>query len=127
MRTVRIGLLGLGVVGSAVARAILAGEDMAGRSGVKLEVRRVAVRDLSRKRSVELPAGTITVDPFEVVNDPEIDIVVEVMGGENPAFDLISSGAVNCMRWRLRPGRSWRMKPVLAAEFRFSTRFPMIY
>lgn len=91
MRTVRIGLLGLGVVGSAVARAILAGEDMAGRSGVKLEVRRVAVRDLSRKRSVELPAGTITVDPFEVVNDPEIDIVVEVMGGENPAFDLISA------------------------------------
>jgi homoserine dehydrogenase len=91
MRKVRVGLLGLGVVGSAVARAILDGDDMADRSGVKLEIRRVAVRSVTRARSVELPAGIMTGDPFEVVNDPDIDIVIEVMGGENPAFDLITA------------------------------------
>jgi homoserine dehydrogenase len=91
MRTVRVGLLGLGVVGSAVARAILEDHGMAERSGVRLELAKAAVRDLSKKRAVNLPAGLLTADPAEVVNDPQISIVVELMGGENPAFDLISS------------------------------------
>lgn len=91
MRTVRVGLLGLGVVGSAVARAILDDRGMADRSGLRLELAKVAVRDLSKKRAVELPAGLITTDPAEVVTDPQISIVVELMGGETPAFELISS------------------------------------
>lgn len=91
MRTVRIGLLGLGTVGSAVAKAILDDRGMADRSGVQLELAKVAVRDLAKKRTVDLPAGLLTTDPAEVVNDPQISIVVELMGGENPAFDLISS------------------------------------
>ena len=91
MRTVKIGLLGLGVVGSAVAKAIGDDRGMADRSGVKLELARVAVRDLSKKRSVDMPPGMLTADPTEVVNDPDVEIVVELMGGENPAFDLIST------------------------------------
>lgn len=91
MRTVRIGLLGLGVVGSAVAKAILDDRGMADRSGVRLELAKVAVRDLSKRRAVNLPAGLLTTDPAEVVNDPNIEVVVELMGGEHPAFDLISS------------------------------------
>ncbi len=90
MRTVKIGLLGLGVVGSAVAKAIVEDRGMADRSGVKLEVGKAAVRDLSKKRSVELSSDLLTTDSSEVVNHPDIEIVVELMGGENPAFELIS-------------------------------------
>lgn len=91
MRTVKIGLLGLGVVGSAVAKAIIDGRGMAERSGVKLELSRVAVRDLSKQRAVDLPASMLTTDPSEVVGDPEIEIVIELIGGENPAFELITA------------------------------------
>ncbi len=90
MRTVRIGLLGLGVVGSAVAKAILDERGMSQRSGVRLELVKAAVRDLSKQRSVDLPDGILTTNPADVVGNPDIDIVVELMGGENPAFDLIS-------------------------------------
>ncbi len=91
MRTVRIGLLGVGVVGSAVAQAILEDDGISFRNGVKLELVRAAVRDTSRQRAVEMPAGILTDDPSQVVDAPDIDVVVELMGGENPAFDLISS------------------------------------
>ncbi len=90
MRTVKLGLLGVGVVGSAVAKAIEEGDGLTGRSGVRLELVKAAVRDLSKPRSVELGPDLVTTDPNEVVSLPEIDIVVEVMGGEDPAFDLIS-------------------------------------
>lgn len=91
MRTVRVGLLGLGVVGSAVAKSILDDREMAERSGNHLELAMVAVRDLSKKRAVDVPSDLLTTDPTEVVNDPQIDVVVELMGGENPAFELIST------------------------------------
>ncbi len=90
MRTVRIGLLGLGVVGSAVAKAIVEDRGMAERSDVKLELGKIAVRDLSKKRAVALPPELLTTDTSQVISDPSIDIVIELMGGENPAFDLIN-------------------------------------
>ena len=89
MSTVKIGLLGVGVVGSAVADAILNGDGISERSGIKLELARAAVRDVSKQRSVNISPDILTADPSEVINDPDIDIVVELMGGENPAFDLI--------------------------------------
>lgn len=95
MRTVKIGLLGLGVVGSAVAKAIVEDRGIAERSGVKLQLSKVAVRDLSKKRAVELPANMLTNDPSEVVSDPDIDIVIELMGGENPAFELITTALLS--------------------------------
>lgn len=91
MRTVRIGLLGLGNVGSAVAKSVLEDEGISLRSGVKLELVKVAVRDVSRQRAVDLPAEMLTTDTAAIVQDPDIDIVVELMGGENPAFELIST------------------------------------
>jgi homoserine dehydrogenase len=86
--TIGIGLLGLGTVGAGVA-AILA--TPAGRHPLvgKLELRRVAVRDLNRPRTVELPAELLSTDPEAVVDDPAVDIVVEVMGGLEPARSLI--------------------------------------
>jgi len=86
--TIGIGLLGLGTVGAGVA-AILA--TPAGRHPLvgELELRRVAVRDLNRPRTVELAAELLCTDPEAVVDDPAVDIVVEVMGGLEPARSLI--------------------------------------
>src|SRR5215475_14342270 len=80
--TVRVGLLGCGHVGSALVRLIDENADVIeSRAGVRIEVARVAVRNLARERDVALPAGRFTRDAEEIVADPEIDVVVEVVGG----------------------------------------------
>ena len=86
--TIGIGLLGLGTVGAGVA-GILASPS--GRHPLvgELELRRVAVRDLNRPRALELPAELLCTDANAVVDDPAVDIVVEVMGGLEPARSLI--------------------------------------
>ena len=86
--TIGIGLLGLGTVGAGVA-GILA--TPVGRHPLvgELELRRVAVRDLNRPRPVPLAAELLSTDPQAVVDDPAVDIVVEVMGGLEPARSLI--------------------------------------
>ncbi len=86
--TIGIGLLGLGTVGAGVA-AILA--TPAGRHPLvdELALRRVAVRDLNRVRPIELASNLLSTDPKAVVDDPSVDIVVEVMGGLEPARSLI--------------------------------------
>jgi homoserine dehydrogenase len=89
-KPVRIGLLGCGIVGSAFARLVGEQADaIAARTGVTLEVRRVAVRSTSRPRDVELPPGVLTHDAAAVVADPEVDLVVELIGGIEPARHLI--------------------------------------
>src|SRR5215510_8845452 len=89
--TVRVGLLGCGHVGSALVRLIDEHADVIeGRAGVRIEVSRVAVRNLARERDVPLPASRFTRDAEEVVADPEIDVVVEVIGGIKPARTLIN-------------------------------------
>jgi homoserine dehydrogenase len=90
-RTVRVGLLGSGNVGAAVLRLLHEhGDDVARRAGVALEVARVAVRDLGRDRDVPLAADRFTDDPGAVVDDPSIDIVCELMGGVDPARELLT-------------------------------------
>ena len=86
--TIGIGLLGLGTVGAGVA-AILASPT--GRHPLvgELALKRVAVRDLNRPRPIELSGELLTTDPEAVVDDPSVDIVVEVMGGLEPARSLI--------------------------------------
>ncbi|MBM5813618.1 MAG: homoserine dehydrogenase [Cyanobacteria bacterium M_DeepCast_100m_m1_067] len=86
--TIGIGLLGLGTVGAGVA-GILATPSGRHPLVAELELRRVAVRDLARPRPVELAAALLTTDPETVVDDPAVDIVVEVMGGLEPARSLI--------------------------------------
>ena len=83
-----IGLLGLGTVGAGVAQ-ILQTPD--GRHPLvrELELRQVAVRSLDRPRPVELAPEVLTTDPAAVVNNPAVDLVVEVMGGIEPARSLI--------------------------------------
>ena len=87
---VRVGILGCGNVGSALVRLIHDHADVIeARSGVPLEVARVAVRDLTKDRGLPLPANCFTDDAESVVGDPDVDIVVEVIGGIEPARSLI--------------------------------------
>ena len=83
---INVGLLGLGVVGSGVAAA-LTGLPAADAQSLPrpLRLKRALVRDAARPREVSLPAGTLTTNAADILDDPEIDIVVEVMGGDDPA------------------------------------------
>ena len=88
--SIGIGLLGLGVVGSGVARILHEKADVyAKRIGVPLEIRRILVRDLQKKRDFSPEPALLTTDPDAVFGDPSIDVIVEVMGGEDPAYSYI--------------------------------------
>jgi homoserine dehydrogenase len=87
---VRVGILGCGNVGAALVRLLDANADLIrGRSGVRVEVARVAVHNLAKERNVELAPGILTNDAEAVVTDPSVDVVVEVIGGVEPARSLI--------------------------------------
>ncbi len=87
-RPLRIGLLGLGTVGTAVAHALLDKDDvLARRVGAPLELRRILVSDPLKERSVD--RSLLCFDADEILRDPEIDLVVEVWGGEHPAHEWI--------------------------------------
>jgi homoserine dehydrogenase len=89
-RMLRVGLLGCGTVGTAVTRLLHDHrEDIARRAGCRLEVSKIAVRDPSKRREVPVHPSVFTADPMEVVDDPDIDIVCELMGGSEPAGSLI--------------------------------------
>lgn len=79
-----VGVLGCGVVGSAVVR------QLAEHGGPPSRVRAVAVRDMRKQRECPLPPGVLTDDAVAVVEDPRVDVVVEAIGGPTPARDLIS-------------------------------------
>ena len=94
---INVGLMGLGVVGGGVASALLLEPSaVAARVGCPVVLRKALVRDVSRPRDVDLPSGILTANAEDVLDDPEIDILVEVMGGSDPAADYfrraLSSG-----------------------------------
>jgi homoserine dehydrogenase len=92
LSVVRIGLLGCGNVGAALVQLVERQADVIeARTGVRLQISRVAVRNVSRDREVQLPEGVLTRDAHAVVNDPTVDIIVEVMGGIEPARELIAT------------------------------------
>jgi homoserine dehydrogenase len=88
---IRVGLLGCGNVGSALVRLIDENADLIeARAGVGISVTRVAVRDPGRTRAVDLDPDVFTDDPRAVVASDTVDVVVEVMGGIDPARALIT-------------------------------------
>jgi homoserine dehydrogenase len=87
---VQIGFLGCGVVGSAVLRLLEEHrDDVERRSGCRFDVTRVLVRDPHRLRDVPLPDDRLTTEPGEVVADPRAAVIVELMGGIEPARSLV--------------------------------------
>jgi homoserine dehydrogenase len=91
---VKLGILGLGTVGTGTVQLL---QDVAGRHPLlqEIEIYRVGVRSLGKPRGVELPVGVVTTDLEAIVNDPAVDIVVEVMGGLEPARSLILQALKN--------------------------------
>jgi len=88
--SIGIGLLGAGTVGGALVRRLVGESDaIALKTGLTFDVRRIGVSRLNAERDFAVTEGLLTDDPFEVVNDPTVDLVVEVMGGKDPAGDLI--------------------------------------
>jgi homoserine dehydrogenase len=87
---VRVGMLGCGVVGTGVARLLTGhAEPISDRAGVPIQLQRIAVRNLSKKRDPAVDPTMLVASAREVVADPRVDVVVEVMGGIEPARTLI--------------------------------------
>lgn len=85
---IKIGLIGLGTVGSGVFKTL--------KNFDNVEVTKIAVRNKNKKRNIEgLDENIITDNAYDVVNDPEIQIVAELVGGVKPAFDLIKTAIKN--------------------------------
>jgi homoserine dehydrogenase len=80
-----VGLIGLGTVGAQVAERMLTWRtQLARRAGVDLCLRRVLVRDLNKRRSIEIEPELLTADPADLLDDPAIHVLVEVAGGDEP-------------------------------------------
>jgi homoserine dehydrogenase len=95
MKPIKVGLLGLGTVGGGTLTVLRRNAtEISRRAGREIVVVKAAVRDLEKARALAngLP---LTLDPFEVVNDPEIDIVVELIGGLSPAKELVMQAIAN--------------------------------
>ena len=87
---VRVGVLGCGNVGGPLVELIASqGDDIASRTGLRLEVTRIAVQDLAKPRGDAIDPALLTTDARSIVDDPDIDVVVEVIGGIEPARELI--------------------------------------
>jgi homoserine dehydrogenase len=84
-RPLNVGLIGLGTVGSQVADRLLSwGPQLSRRAGVELCLAKVLVRDVQKQRSIEIAADLLTADAAEVIDDPSIEVVIEVAGGDEP-------------------------------------------
>ncbi len=96
MKTISVGLIGFGTVGTGVAKIL---EKNAGllyqRTGAHIELKKIADLDIKRSRGVRLKKGVLTTSADEIVNNPEIDIVVELIGGIEPARRLILKALEN--------------------------------
>ena len=85
-----IGFLGMGNVGERVVATLLErAEPFREQTGASLTLRRVAVKDPTRSRGIDLPAGVLTGDANDVLDDPSVDVVVEVIGGDGAAGDYV--------------------------------------
>ena len=90
MEPVNIGVVGLGTVGGGTVDVLHRNSaEISRRAGREIRVSRAAVRDLDRSRSCDTSGITLTNDPFEVANDPGVRVVVELIGGETTAFEIV--------------------------------------
>jgi homoserine dehydrogenase len=95
MKTLKVGMLGCGVVGSQIARLLVENKsDLTSRAGANLELVKVAVKNINTKRE-GISSSLLTDDAKSIVNDPEIDLIIEVIGGISPAKELILAAIKN--------------------------------
>ncbi|CAM4364327.1 homoserine dehydrogenase [Paenibacillus tarimensis] len=90
MKPVKVGLLGLGTVGTGVVRIVERHqEDLLGQAGSPIIIEQIAVKNTNKLRSVPIDADKLTDDPWDVIRNPEIDVIIEVMGGINQTKEYI--------------------------------------
>lgn len=87
MSKLKLGLIGLGTVGCGVYKTV---EELD-----NVEIIKVAVKNINKQRPVDVPTDMLTDNPYDVVNNPDVDVVVELIGGVTPAFDYISKAIEN--------------------------------
>ncbi len=87
---INVGVIGFGTVGSGTVRILLQNKDIIHKkTGVEIVLKRIADLDIETDRGIKIPEGVLTTDAMQIINDPEIDVVVELIGGINPAKDFI--------------------------------------
>jgi len=90
MKKINVGLLGCGTVGKGVAKILIENKDLiSSRVGAILNLKSVADIDITSDRGLQFDKGVMTTDAYKVVTDPDIDIILEMIGGETIAKDLI--------------------------------------
>ena len=88
MKALKVGIIGFGTVGTGVYNVL--------QSFKKIEIKKIAVKNINKKRNIEnFDETLLTNDPYEIVNNPEIDVVIEVAGGVNPTFDILKTAIKN--------------------------------
>ncbi len=93
---IRVGLIGFGTVGTGVVRILSKEKDLITRRlGVPLTIAQIADRDITRKRDIAVPPDILTTDPQRLIQNPDIDIILELMGGIEPARDFILNAIYN--------------------------------
>lgn len=96
MNPVKVGLLGLGTVGGGTVNVLRRNaEEIARRAGRGIQITHASARDLKKKRICNTEGITLTSEPLDVVNDPEVEIVVELIGGTELARDLVNRAIAN--------------------------------
>ena len=95
-KDIGVGLLGLGTVGGGVAEVLVTRSDsLAEHAGLPLILKKVLERDENKRRSAKFDPNMLTSNPEEVLSHPEVDIVIELVGGEHPAKEFIERAIVN--------------------------------
>ncbi len=91
-KTIGVGLAGFGTVGAGVAKLLETNASLiAGRTShqFSLEIRKVVVRDVTKPRGFDIPSDLLTTEWLEMVEDPSVDVVIELIGGTDKAFDIV--------------------------------------
>ncbi len=96
MEIIKLGILGMGTVASGLIDIIeFNNTKIVGTLNKQLSISKVLVKDVSKKRNVSLPLDTYTTDAYEIINNSDIQVVVELIGGINPAYDYIKAALNN--------------------------------
>lgn len=96
MKPVKVGVLGLGTVGGGTVNVLKRNaQEISRRTGREIIITRASARDLTRKRLCDTQDITLSTDPYAVINDPEIEIILELIGGTSLAKDLVLQAIAN--------------------------------
>jgi homoserine dehydrogenase len=96
LKPVKVGILGLGTVGGGTVNVLKRNaEEIARRAGRQIIVTRASAKDLTKSRICDTQGITLTTDPYEIINDPDIEIVLELIGGAGAVKDMVLAAIAN--------------------------------